>query len=404
MEILLEDQVIDSVDLKAMVISRGVKIRKSVYDAYLGRVRLSRNPLECNAAILPDGTVVQLTDLSFHMEYIRAAVSWSAIKQVRYLSQIRTDFTVDLDGDGKPFLFYKGREVVELRFPPATGFYGQTTSGGIPYRGNAVLQGTQWLSFQLLWNCDFAASGQACQYCYSGGEIENLARRKRPMPRYPAPADIAEMVDYAVVKEKCADSIQITGGSMFDSEAETSRIKLILEEIDRKVGRSAIGGEILVYTTPPADPRSLDRIYEAGADRLSMSIEIWDENRARQIMPGKTRHVGRKRNLEALEYAAKRFGKGKACSNFIIGLESLESVLEGADYVASRGIVPIASVWIPFGRPVLGSMKTPDLTYYQRFKSGLSDIYCKYGLAPPGAGGLNVCMCRDVYLRGCCTP
>jgi biotin synthase-related radical SAM superfamily protein len=155
----------------------------------------------------------------------------------------------------------------------------------------------------------------------------------------------------------------------------------------------------LIYTTPPKNPEMVDQLFEAGADRISMSLEIWDEELARKIMPGKMKFTGRQRHLNALEYVANKYGKGKSCSNFIIGLEPAESVLEGADYLASKGIVPIASVWIPFGRPVLGSMKAPELEYYQKVKNGLADIYCKYDLVPPGAKGLNVCMCRDIYMQ-----
>ena len=47
-----------------------------------------------------------------------------------------------------------------------TDFYQQKTTTGLPFLGNAVLQGTEWLSFQLLWKCDFACAGYPCQYCY----------------------------------------------------------------------------------------------------------------------------------------------------------------------------------------------------------------------------------------------
>ena len=142
----------------------------------------------------------------------------------------------------------------------------------------------------------------------------------------------------------------------------------------------------------------MDRLFAVGADRLSISLEIWDEELARRIMPGKMEFTGRRRHLEALEYIAATYGKNRACSNFIVGLEPAESMLEGAEYLASRGIVPVASVWIPFGRPVLGSMKTPELGYYREVKVGLAAICEQYGIVPPGGTGLNVCMCRDVYL------
>ncbi len=395
----IDTTVIDSVELKALLVSRGARVSGEVYKRFGRTHRLSPDPLQCNTLILPDGTIVQLTDLAFHMQYIRSAMSWSTLRQLRYLTQLQTPFSVELGDDGGVALFYNGRRVTPVSFPAPTDFYQQKTTSGLPYVGNAVLQGTQWLSFQLLWKCDYAWAGQPCQYCYSGGELRALAKRRRPAPTYPTPADVAEIARYAIVEEGCADSIQITGGSTFDVRAEYDLIERILSAMDQKVGRERIRGEILVYLTAPEEPEQVDRLFAAGADRLSISLDIWDQDLARKIMHGKMKYTGRRRHLDALEYIAATLGPNRACSNFIIGLEPVESLLEGAEYLASRGIVPIASVWIPFGRPVLGSMKTPGLDYYRRVKAGLAMIYATYGIEPPGGSGLNVCMCRDIYLQ-----
>ncbi|MPM71710.1 hypothetical protein SDC9_118680 [bioreactor metagenome] len=349
--------------------------------------------------LLEDGTVVQLTDLSFHMSYIKSALSWSALQQLKYISDLHTPFQLRLDERQNPALYDKTHKISSVTFPEKTDFYKQKTASGLPFLGNAVLQGTEWLSFQLLWKCDFACSGNACQYCYSGGELETLVQKGKALPRYPSDEEIAEIVDYAVNCDPGIASIQITGGSTFDERAECDRIVSILKAIDKRVGRNNIQGEILIYTTPPKDPTLLDALFLAGADRISMSLEIWDEALAAKIMPGKMKYTGRKRHLDALEYVAKTYGKNKACSNFIIGLEPADRMLEGAKYLAERGIVPIASVWIPFGRPVEGSMKAPALDYYQTVRQGLSELYCTYGLEPPGGMGLNVCMCRDIWLN-----
>jgi hypothetical protein len=349
--------------------------------------------------MLPDGTVVQLTDLAFHMDYIRSAMSWGTLKQVKYMAQLRTPFRLDIDEYGEPAIFYQGKRVTLVGFPPSTDFYNKRTTSGIPFLGNAVLQGTEWLSFQSLWKCDYAYAGEPCQYCYSGGELQTIARGHKPLPRYPDPTDIAEIVEYALLKDRCANSIQITGGSTFDVRAEYERIKGILRAIEARVGRANIGGEVLVYVTAPEEPEMAGQLLDAGADRLSISLEIWDEHLSRKIMPGKMKYTGRRRHLAALEYIAETYGKNRACSNFIVGLEPAESMLEGAEYLAARGIVPIASVWIPFGRPVLGSMQAPELDYYRKIKVGLASIYERHGIVPPGGTGLNVCMCRDIYLQ-----
>jgi hypothetical protein len=395
----LGKQEIDSIDLKAMLVSRGVRVSKEIYQKFNGTARLSKNPLECNSILLLDGTVIQLTDLSFHMEYISQSINWGMLKQLKYLSDLQTDFSLRLDANDNPSIYYKEQKITPVHLPEPSNFYKQKTSSGLPFLGNAVLQGSDWLSFPLLWKCDYAWEGQPCQYCFSGGELASLSKKKKPIPNYPTPEDVSEIVEYAMVKEHCANSIQITGGSMFDDKEELAVIKHILNAINKKVGRENIKGEIVVYITPPRDPKQIDEIFDLGVDRVSCSLEIWDEERATMIMPGKMHHTGRKRILDCLHYISSKYGKNKGCCNFIIGLEELNSVLEGAEYMASIGIVPISSVWIPFGRPVLNSMKPPDLAYLQTYKQELSRIYKTYGIVPPGGNGLNVCFCRDIYLN-----
>ncbi len=390
------DEEVDSIDLKALLVSRGVRVDGEVYRRLSASARLSPDPLTCNCLILPDGTIVQLTDLALHMSYVRSAISWDLLRQLRYLRQLTTPFSLGLAPAGRAELRYEGHPVSEVSFPPRSAFYDRCTGSGLPFRGNAVLQGRDWVSFQCLWPCAYACAGEPCQYCYSGGVFASLARRGRPLPTFPTPEDAAEIVDFALHHEGNVTSVQITGGSTYDTEAEYRLIRGYLEAIDRRVGRENLSGEIVVYATPPRDPRSLEPIFAAGADRVSMSFEIWDEELARAVMPGKAKAVDRARHLECLEYVAATHGAGAACSNFIVGLESAESCLEGAEYLAARGIVPIASVWIPFGRPVLGSMRAPDLAYLRRIKRGLARIYERSGLEPPGGTGLNVCMCRDV--------
>ena len=127
------------------------------------------------------------------------------------------------------------------------------------------------------------------------------------------------------------------------------------------------------------------------------SIEVWNERRAKIITPGKYEFTTRKRHLDALEYVVNNYGAGKGFSNFIIGIEDFETLKEGATYLAERGVLPTASVWMPFGRPVMGSMSTPTVDYYRRVKELYAELYSKYNLEPPASQGLNVCIERDIW-------
>lgn len=396
---IIDGQSIDSFELKAMIVSMGIKVSNQIYKKFGDTYRIYPDPLKCNCLILLDGTVVQLTDLAPHLNYLKGVLSWDTLKQVKYFTQMKTPFSLDVSETGQPSIYYKDKKITDVNFPKASMFYEQKTTSGLPYLGNSVLQGTEWLAFQCLWACDYACASEPCQFCFSGGTFHSLTKKKKPLPAFPTAQDVAEIVQYAIMDEKCANSIQLTGGSTFDSEKECQVIKGYLDAINSKVGRENIPGELLLYITPPKDPKMVDQFFQAGVDRIACSIEVWDEELAKIITPGKFKFTGRKRHLDCLEYIAKEYGPNKACSSFIIGIELTESFLEGAKYLASRGIVPIASIWIPFGRPVMGKMKAPDLSFYRKVKYGLASIYEKYGIVPPGGKGLNVCMCRDAWLN-----
>jgi hypothetical protein len=125
-------------------------------------------------------------------------------------------------------------------------------------------------------------------------------------------------------------------------------------------------------------------------------LEVWDTARAKQITPGKIEFTTRERHLKAL-YIADKHGHSKAYSNFIIGLEPLETLKKGATYLAERDIIPSASIWIPLGRPVMGSMTAPDLDYYRRVIELFGELCEKYELTPALCRGLNCCMERDIW-------
>jgi hypothetical protein len=368
---------VDSLELKILLITKGINISSDeVYERFGNTHRISsfKDPGACNCLLLPDNTVI-------HM--------WNAGS--------RSPFTIGIAESSNAYLAYDGHFVTEVGFPPKTQFYKQYTSKGVPFGMIAVLQGLDVLSFPYLWPCEYAKSGFPCQFCYTGAYTEELAREGKLEFLSPAPQDVAEVVNYAVNTEKLASYIQITGGSTMTPHAECHLVCEMLRAIDELADLDKISGEILVYSSPPSDSVIVDEVFQAGADRVACDMEIWDEELFKRICPGKARFAGRERQLNALVHIAERHGRNKACSAFVIGLEPVESFLSGAEYLASHGIVPLPSIWMPMGKTVLGLTEAPGLSYYRQVKDGLAEIYERYQCEPPGSTGFNVCLCRDTW-------
>lgn len=388
-------ETVDSVELKCLVVSRGLRIDREVYQRCGKDFRIYPNALTCNCFKLPDGTIVMATDLGFHLSTLSSMFSWDNLKLFKYMGDMTTDFRLGLL-EGTPTLFHRGEAVTPVELMPGTDFFRQKTSSGMPFMGNAVLQGCDWVAFQCLWPCEYAIAGKPCQFCFSGGQFEALARRRKPMPPIPSPRDVSEVVLYAVEHDG-VNSMQLTGGSTFRGETEEKYITAYLEDMGESGARQALRGELLLYITPPERREVIDRYFSLGASRIACSLEVWDDALGETVTPGKRSFTTKERHLEALTYIAEKFGPGKAFSNFIIGLEPFETLREGAAFLAERGIIPSASVWMPFGKPVNGSMKPASLDYFRRVKDMLGELYLRYGLEPAGCCGLNVCVERDIW-------
>ena len=247
---------VDSVELKCLLISRGLKIDREIYRKLGNTHRIYPNALTCGCITLPDGTIVMATDIGFHLATLSSMFSWDNLKLFRYMNDMKTDFRISFSG-GIPVLFYKGSEVCPVGFMPGTDFYSQKTSSGMPFLGNAVLQGCDWVAFQSLWPCDYACSGKPCQFCFTGGQYESLARRKKTMPPVPSPQDTAEVIEYAA--RNCgANSIQITGGSTFDSADEENYIIDYMKAAAGTAAREKMDGEIELLNQYPGSKTILD--------------------------------------------------------------------------------------------------------------------------------------------------
>ena len=371
MEFEVGGQRVDSVELKCLVVSRGLKIDREVYRECGNNFRIYPNALTCNCFRLPDGTIVMATDLGFHLSTLSSMFSWDNLKLFKYMSDMTTDYRISLL-DGQPTLLYQGEVVTTVELMPKSDFYQQKTSSGMPYAGNAVLQGCDWVAFQCLWPCDFACAGKPCQFCFSGGQFEALARRHKPMPFIPSPQDVSEVVLYAVEHDE-VNSMQLTGGSTFQSETEEKYITGYLQGMAESGARAALKNELLLYITPPEKHEVIDRYFGMGASRIACSLEVWDDKLGESITQGKRSYITKQRYLGALTYIAEKYGP------------------------AERGVIPSASVWMPFGKPVNGSMKPASLDYFRKTKDMLAELYLKYDLEPAGCCGLNVCVERDIW-------
>jgi hypothetical protein len=111
-----------------------------------------------------------------------------------------------------------------------------------------------------------------------------------------------------------------------------------------------------------------------------MNIEIWDKNIFKTVCPGKDKECGGWDHwVKALEYAVKVFGFGKVSSNIVSGIEPKESILQGVEYLASKGVICLAGVWRPSRGSSYEGHQSPTVDWHYDLTQKVTNIYRKAG-------------------------
>jgi len=261
-----------------------------------------------------------------------------------------------------------------------------------PLGSIAVLEGRSTLAFFYLWSCDYVKTRETCSFCFQ--VKAEMAGYDLPSPSY---GEVAEVIGWAI-ENAGVQEVQLTAGTLFGSQTECQRYADLLRIIDQMVGLDKIKSELYCYITAPKNPDDVDQIFEAGADRVGHDLHVWNPELHARFAPGHARHVTREGQLRALEHIASKFGPNKAFSAFVAGLEPLDDMLAGAEWLATRGIVPGFSVWMPTPGSVTADSKPPGPDYYRQARMEFARLYKKYNLNPPGTpAGSHVSLCRDIY-------
>ena len=150
----LNGEKIDSLDLKILLITKGINIPPKIHEQFGASHRLSSfmDPQACNCLALPDDTIVHMINVGAH-----------------------SPFSMDIDEHDKAYIAYNGDFLTSVDFPPKSEFYEQPTSTDRQFKEIAVLQGLDVLSFPYLWNCEYAQNGYSCKFCFPRSYTEQLA-------------------------------------------------------------------------------------------------------------------------------------------------------------------------------------------------------------------------------------
>jgi len=250
----------------------------------------------------------------------------------------KSTFSLHHQGD-KTELHCAG-EVSPVTLLPAPGFYQKTTRSGARMGSFAALHDRLLILHPFLGCGFFNKPDQACQYC----QYDSMLNEAEPPLR--DPLELVEAVR-AALAEREVDTVYLYNGYSPSDDVGLRRLVAVIALLRKHLGHR----QIAVETVAPSDLNAIDELYEAGLDVFVCNVEVHDANRFAQICPGKQAIGGQQAIYRALNYARSVFRPGAVVSHLIVGLEPLNSTIEGMKQLIGQGIVPML---LPF-RPLPGT-------------------------------------------------
>jgi radical SAM protein (TIGR04043 family) len=260
---------------------------------------------------------------------------------------------------------------------PWPKWYGKQTSGGTPMALVVSAHSSTSLYTAIYQGgCDYFHGGQECSFCSM--KIDNKTEWRKIEP-------IIE-VARAALEENPAAEMSFGGGTRLTPDKGAKHDIAAVRAFKKEVAMP-----VCVEMAPPDTDDWLDGLKDAGCDSLMLNLELWDRDVRARVMPGKSK-ITRERYLEALAYAVKLFGVHQVSSQVLIGLEPVESTLEGMEALADVGVIPLPTVFRPLNNTPLVSLATPRVEDVLRvFAANLEILRTRGLLAEQTRAGCALC-------------
>ncbi len=207
----------------------------------------------------------------------------------------------------------------------------QLTKSHICYNEIAYL-GVDRLRIHQRNGCFFKEQGMGCAFCDIEFSDQNFSFE-----------DIKEVLQ-AYISNPAIKHYLVGGGSRKPSDDFSEIIKIVnyIHNVTDK--------KIYLMSIPPKETKILTHLKEAGVTEVAFNLEIYDRILARKYMPGKGL-LSLERYENAFKEAVMLWGKnGNVRSALIVGLEPVDSLLQGVEFLCKLGVSPILSLIKPAER------------------------------------------------------
>jgi hypothetical protein len=242
-----------------------------------------------------------------------------------------------------------------IEIPQEPAWYSRLTTSGIPMHRIGVLQGN-YLGIYVSTRCAYWNLGNACKFCTTGKNVGTAEEWKKSVEDVVA-------VAHAARDESGAIFTHLNTGYHYEERPERESMHGLRQcEPFVRALRQRVGGFIGVQAVPV--PREhfhqYDELIEAGTDHFSFCYEFEDPAVFAELCPGKATTVGQQGFFDAMEYTAKKLGRGRVSGEIIAGVEPIAATKRGIDRIVNAGAFPTVCIFRPTVGSDMESVPPPD--------------------------------------------
>ena len=291
--------------------------------------------------------------------------------------KIESPWQIDVK-EGNYFISHHGEIKSAITFPKCPDFFEIETEKGILCKSIANLYGGKSLAFFTPSTCYYFNEKVECRFCSLKPNRDSHSLYIHTI----TPSVAGEVTKIA--KENDNDiisQIMLVGGNNPNYDKGFVKHIEIVQRIDEIQKDDDVQLETHIATMPPNDFSLIDELSSLNA-RITMNLEVFDDNIFKTVCPGKEKKFGRKKLLNALKYSAKKLDNKRTHSILIAGLEPVKSTIEGIRFLPTIGVTPIVNVFHNDKGSHYENYKRPSFNELIEIAYELEEVYNKYNLTP----------------------
>lgn len=197
----------------------------------------------------------------------------------------------------------------------------------IPISTTCSYLGTDLLGITPSNYCFYFQNNKQCKFC------EILPTFKQEV-EFPKTFKNLEIIEDSILTALSSDPqikhIAITTGNIHSYDATFDYFIQVGQRLQNAPAFTKVS-DVLATLMPPKDLTKIAQLKESGFNKIYFPLEVFEKNHFEIVCPGKA-DFGYENILEALEYAVDVFGKGNVYTNYVYGIQSLNSNLDASSY------------------------------------------------------------------------